>query len=291
MPSFSYEVKSELANVANYRRCCDAAQLNAMFKVGANLNGNKIEFNSNNAMVARKVLKLIRRVYTGAQTEVAVIRNKKFRSRNRYIIRIFKSPLTKNLFKAMESNKFPDEACCQNAYLRGLFLTSGSVNRPESRHYHIEIIVPTEEIAKFIVKNLKKLDFPARSFERQNTFVIYFKEFDMICDFLYIIEAKTAVERFEVAQNLKEVRANVCRLVNCETANLQCAINAAQKQLQDIRTIRAAGQNLDAKLNEVAEARLKFPELNMRELAEKIFVSTSCVKQRMRKIHMIAQSI
>ena len=108
---------------------------------------------------------------------------------------------------------------------------------------------------------------------------------------MYIIEAKTAVERFEIAQNLKEVRANVCRLVNCETANLQCAINAAQKQLKDIRTIKAAGKNLDAKLTEVAEARLKFPELNMRELAEKIFVSTSCVKQRMRKIHMIAQLI
>ena len=288
MPSFAYEVKSELANVLNYKRCCDIAQLNAMLKVGAILNENKIEFNSNNAMVARKVLKLIKKIYQEAQTEVAVIRNKKFRFRNRYIIRIFKSVATESLFKEMQVNRFPVEVCCQNAYLRGLFLTCGSVNRPESSYYHIEISTNSEDIAKFIEKNIKKMGFPARSFERKNMFVVYFKEFDMICDFLYIIEAENAVERFEVAQNIKEVRANVSRLVNCETANLQNAINAAQRQLRDIRIIKATGQELDNKLNEVAEIRLKHPELNMRELAEKIFVSTSCVKQRMHKIHMIA---
>ena len=259
-----------------------------MLKVGAKINGNKIEFNSNNAMVARKVLKLIKRVYQEAKTEVAVVRNKKFRFRNKYIIRIFHSAVSNNLFKEMQTNKFPLEECCQNAYVRGLFLACGSVNRPESKYYHIELVTQSEAIAKFIEKNLKKMDFPARSFERKETFIVYFKEFDMICDFLYVINAKNAVERFEVAQNIKEVRANVCRLVNCETANLQSAINAAQKQLKDIKTIKALGQELDPKLNEVAEIRLQHPELSMRELAEKIFISTSCFKQRMAKIHKIA---
>ena len=287
MPSFAYEVKSELANVINGDRCCDTAQLNAMLKVGAELNGNVIDFVSTNAAVARKVLKLIKIVYENAKTEVAVIRQKKFRIINRYVIRIFPDSQTAPLLNAMKNNKFPIEDHCQNAYLRGLFLACGSVNRPESS-YHLEIFTSSENIAKFIIKNMKRMGFSAKYFERKDKFVVYMKEFDTICDFLYMIKAENAVERFEVAQNVKEVRINVNRIINCETANLQRAINAAQKQLRDIRIIYELGMPLDKRLREVADIRLNNPESTIPELASKLYISTSCFKHRMFEIHLIA---
>ena len=290
MPSFAYEVKSELANIINYSRCCDIAQLNAMLKVSAELIGNRIDFNTTNAAIARKLLKLIKNVYRDAKTEVAVIRNKKFRITNRYVVRIFLDERTLPLFKEMQRNKFPVESCCQNAYIRGLFLACGSVNRPESS-YHLEIFTNLESTAKFIAKNMKRMGFNAKYFERIDKFVVYLKEFDMICDLLYLIGAKGAVERFEVAQNVKEVKINVNRIINCETANLQRSINAAQKQLRDIRIIYELGLPLDERLEEAAKIRLQNPDANLSELASKIFTSVSCLKHRMKKIHLIANPI
>ena len=287
MPSFAYEVKSELVNVLNYSRCCDTAQLNAMLKVGAEINGNRIDFTSTNAAVARKVLKLVKLLYKDVKTEVAVIRNKKFRIINRYVVRIFLDTQNAPLFKAMQTNKFPLEEHCQNAYLRGLFLACGSVNRPESA-YHLEIFTSSEANAKFIMKNMKKLGFSANYFERQDKFIVYMKSFDMICDFLYLIKADNAVERLEVAQNVKEVRINVNRIINCETANLQRSINAAQKQIKDIRIVKELGLPLNDNLKEVADIRLSNPDASIPELANKIFISPSCFKHRMFKIHLMA---
>ena len=287
MPSFAYEVRSELSNISNYRLCCDTAQLNGMLKVGATLEGNRIDFKNTNASVARKLLKLVKKVYPEAKTEVAFIRNKRFRITNQYVVRIFQDSNTTPLFKSMKVNKFPDEDCCKNAYLRGLFLACGTLNRPES-YYHLEIFTTAETTAKFIEKHMKRMGFRAHLFERKDKYVVYLKEFDVICDFLYIINAKNAVERFEVAQNIKEVKANVNRIVNCETANMQRAINAAQKQIRDIRMIDVMGKKLDDKLREVADARLKYPELTISEVAEKIFISASCFKHRMFQIHLIA---
>ena len=287
MPSFAYEVKSELANIHNYSKCCDSSQLNAMLKVGAEIVGNRIDFSTTNAAVARKVLKLIKIVCKDAKTEVAVIRNKKFRVTNHYVIRILSDEKTAPLFKEMQNNKFPVEDHCQNSYMRGLFLACGSVNRPESS-YHLEIFTTSESTAKFITKCMKKMDFRAKYFVRKEKFVVYLKEFDMICDFLYMIGARNAVERFEVAQNVKEVRINVNRIINCETANLQRSINAAQKQIKDIRIINELGLPLDERLKEAADIRLQNPDANFAELASKIYTSVSSLKHRMAEIHLIA---
>ena len=105
MPSFAYEVKSELTNIKNLNECCNTAQLNGMLKVGAELIANRIDFNTNNAAVARNLLKLIKLVCADAKTEVAVIRNKKFRVSNRYVIRILLNENTAPLFKEMKVNK------------------------------------------------------------------------------------------------------------------------------------------------------------------------------------------
>ena len=281
MPSFASDVKSELVNFVNYRKCCDKTQLNAMLKIRATLSENRIDFNSTNAAVTRKVLKLVKAVYSTAKTEVAVIRYKKFHLKNRYIIRIFRDAETQSLFEEMSINKFPDEDCCRNSYLRGLFMSAGTVNRPE-KGYHLEINSNTEEVGKFVKKCLSQSGFGVGLFQRKERFVAYLKTFEDICDFLYLIHA---------ARNLKEVRSQVNRIVNCETANLQRSVNAAQQQIQDIKIICANEKlfkKMDEKMKETAEMRLKFPELNISEIAEKMFLSASGLKYRFKKIHLLA---
>ena len=289
MPSFSYEVKEELLQIKNVNDCCNIAQLNAMLKVGGVINGNRIDFITVHAAIARKVLKLIKFIYSDVKAEVAVVRHKKFWTRNRYVVRIFLDAQTEFLFKSMKNNKFPRSDCCKSSYLRGLFLAAGSVSRPES-HYHFEIFTFSKNIAAFIEKNLQKIDIPVKSFERRDRFVVYLQDYESICDVLYLINAENALERFEIAKNLKEVRINVNRITNCDNANLQKAVDAAQRQLSDIKIIQERGLTLDSVLTETVLARLQNPSSTIPELAEKLFVSPSCLKHRFKKIHDLANS-
>ena len=108
-----------------------------------------------------------------------------------------------------------------------------------------------------------------------------------------MMQAEKSVERFEVARNLKEVRGQVNRLVNCETANLQKAVDAAGRQLADIRRIeRAAGlEGLPDILRETAEARLAHPDASLAELAALLCVSKPGVNHRLRKLHALAERL
>ena len=100
-----------------------------------------------------------------------------------------------------------------------------------------------------------------------------------------MLHADKAVEEFEIARNIKEVRSQVNRLVNCETANLQKAVDAAGRQLHDIEVLLAA---LPERLRETAEARLEEPGVSIVELGEMLGVSKSGVNHRLRKLHALA---
>ena len=105
-----------------------------------------------------------------------------------------------------------------------------------------------------------------------------------------MVEADEAVESFEVARNVKEVREQVNRLVNCETANLQKAVDAAGRQLDIIRRLERNGQleKLPPKVRAAAEARLENPDATLQELADLLGISKSGMNHRMRKLKELA---
>ena len=290
MQSFSYEVKNELIRVVEVKECCLQSELTALLKIGSVIYGNRIEFTNSNAAVARRVLKLVKLIYSGINTEVAVIRTKKLRKINRYVVRIFLSQQTEKLLEDLKSKGFPVSNCCRRAYLRGAFLAGGSINRPESQ-YRVEIAAPTRDKAMLAKKVMRKLNLIASIYERKEKFVVYLKEFESILDFLYLIKAETAVEKFEVARNIKEVRMQVNRLVNCETANLQKMIDSNQRQLEDINIIRSHKIKLNAALESTIDARIKNPDMSISELAPLLFLSKSGLKYRMRRLHEIALKV
>ena len=137
------------------------------------------------------------------------------------------------------------------------------------------------------------MDFPVGFIDRKDDYVVYLKEGDAVMDFLAMIQADEAVEAFEVARNVKEVREQVNRLVNCETANLQKTVDAAGRQLEAIRRLQAADMipRLPKKLRQTAERRLAHPDASLAELADMLGVSKSGMNHRMRKLRELAEEL
>ena len=140
---------------------------------------------------------------------------------------------------------------------------------------------------------LRRLHFPVGLTDRRDAYVVYLKEGDAVMDFLALIGAEEAAEKIEVARNIKEVRAQVNRLVNVETANLQRAVDAAAMQLRSIRALQDAGRlgDLPDDLQETARMRLLHPELSIAELAALVHISKSGMSHRLRKLRALAEEV
>ncbi|MBO6292114.1 MAG: DNA-binding protein WhiA [Selenomonas sp.] len=307
MPSFATEVKNELARLTYEDSCCRTAELAALLRMGSALTFGLhrtfgLNFTTENAAVARKVLQLLKAEGGGIKTEITVSRSKRLKKNNSYTVLVPPAPAVAQLLEHLgflhdESlNMDTDIAilkknCCRIAYLRGAFLGGGSVNKPEAA-YHLELVTGSFALSQLLYQLLRRMDFPVGITDRKDSYIVYLKEGDAVIDFLAMLEAGDAVEAFEVARNVKEVREQVNRLVNCETANLQKAVDAAGRQLAEIQELQARGllEELPKKLREAAEARLANPEASLAELADILGISKSGASHRMRKLKDLAEA-
>lgn len=290
MPSYAQTVKDELARIFDEDENCLRAELAAMLKVGTVLNEGRLEFSTLNAAVARKVIKLLNKFYPAAKREVATIRTKGIAKRLRYFVRIFLTGVVDEFFQKADSPEIVPDDFARVAYLRGAFMATGTINKPESSYY-LEIIFSSESAANFVRQILKDLDFRPSKSLRKNILGLYICEGDAIEDFLGMVGADETLERFQIVRNLKEVRANVNRLVNVETANLNKMIDAAQRQIADIKILLKHNVKLKEDFQQTLEMRLQFPEYSVGELAEKLFVTRQALNYRFKIMHKLAQEI
>lgn len=306
MSSFATEVKNEMARFMPANSCCRTAELAALLRMRATVafglrHTFGLNFTTENAAVARKVLHLLKSESRELATEITVSRSRRLKKNNSYAVQVKPTPQVAGLLEQLgflqdESLNMENDSgilkrnCCRAAYLRGAFQGGGSVNRPEAA-YHLELSTGNYGFAQLLHSLLKRMEFPAGLTDRKDVYVIYLKEGDAIIDFLAMCEAAESVEALEVARNVKEVRSQVNRLVNCETANLQKTVDAAGRQLAVIRAMLAAGllQELAPGLREAAEARLAQPEASLRELAESLGLTKSGLNHRLRKIREIGE--
>ena len=307
MPSFASDVKNALSRTDTERECCQTAELAALLRMGASMvtdgeHGLGLRFEAASAAVARRVIRLLRTMDTGIETSVAMERTPQLRRRT-YIVNITAgeavTPLLTRLgfleagtLRAGTDMELIRKKCCRAAYLRGAFLGGGSVNRPEAS-CHLEITAKSATMGRALHTLLRRLHFPVGLTDRRDTYVVYLKEGDAVMDFLALIGAEEAAEEIEVARNLKEVRAQVNRLVNVETANLQRAVDAAAGQLAAIERLAAAGRlvSLSEDLRETAEMRRAHPEITMAELAALCHISKSGMSHRLRKLCTMAEEV
>ena len=166
-------------------------------------------------------------------------------------------------------NKVSNQEILEKAFVRGSFLGGGSVNNPKN-NYHLEIIFSSEENASIILEILSKYEINFKKIEKKNGQAIYTKDGEQISKFLALIGANTAVLKFEEIRVYREIRNNVNRKVNCETANLNKTVEAAIKQIEDINFLKQIGQfeKMPEQLQEVAELRIKNPEATLSEIGK-----------------------
>ena len=177
------------------------------------------------------------------------------------------------------------------AFLRGIFLGSGSMNNPEKK-YHLELLFSKEETAKQIQQLMQSVSISFKWLERKKGYALYLKEGEEISKFLAFVGATQAVLKFEEIRVLRDMKNQVNRTVNCETANLNKTVEAAVKQLQAIQTLQKKGkwENLPENLKEIGKLRLENPHASLIELGKMLKepIGKSGVNHRMQTILSLA---
>lgn len=288
MTSYAQDVKTELAHVFDDDDNCLRAEFVALMKVGAKKIDGRLEFSTSNAAVARKVITLAKKIFPHIKPEVAAVRLLRLRKNLRYVVRFIMAGELQTFFDELDLNELLKRIRFKIAYLRGAFLAGGSVNRPESS-YLLQISTHSIVESGIIRKQIIQLDFKAGIYQRKKDFVIWFPGADAICDFLCMLGANNVIERFEVARNLKEIRALVNRIVNMETASLQKSVDAAQRQIADIKFLLDKKVPVSQKLRETMELRLENPTCTIVELAAKIPMTREGLLYRFRNIRRLAK--
>lgn len=180
-----------------------------------------------------------------------------------------------------------EDACCRTAFIRGAFLAGGSVTDP-SKRYHLELSTPHRSVAGETLSLLLDMGFYPGESSRKGSALLYFKQSDVIADFLGIIGAPVTSMGILTARVEKEMRNTVTRQINCDSANADKTVAAAQAQLAAIKRYAAAYglDSLPEPLKDAALLRITNPAVSLSDLARLSSppVSKSCLSHRFKKL-------
>ena len=311
--SFSSKIKEELSRQMSPARHCRIAETAAILSLCGRIqiSGDDrygIKIHTENVTVARKCFTLLKKTFN-INTEISIRKNAHLGKNRIYSVcvrdhgdalRVLKATkllsddgeIEENL--SVVGNVVVQNPCCRRAFLRGAFLAAGSVSDPE-KFYHLEIVCAAEPKARQLQSIMATFGMDAKIVIRKRYFVVYIKEGNQIVDMLNVMEAPLALMDFENIRILKEMRGNVNRQVNCETANINKTVSAAMKQIDDIKFIRdtIGFERLPAGLEEIARLRLEKPEATLKELGEELEppVGKSGVNHRLRKLCDLAAAL
>lgn len=182
----------------------------------------------------------------------------------------------------------------EKAFIRGAFLGGGSMNNP-TLNYHLQLLFSLEENKKIASDILESYGIYFKTLQRKNDFVLYTKDGDEISKFLAFINANSSVLKFEEIRVYRDVRNNVNRKVNCETANLNKTVNAAMKQIEDIQFLMKNNilDKLSKPLQEIARLRIENPEASLTELGQMLSspIGKSGVNHRLQALQEKAEQL
>lgn len=275
--SFSAQVKEELSEHIGSSRHCRLAELAALISMTGYMNKNRMQERESQTAI-KKIEKLLNLL--------------KIRIDSEETIQALKLSITDECY--IPSRQMVERSCCKQAYVRGAFLGTGSVTDPR-KGYHFEIVCEHEEQAQLLMDIIKSFGLEPKLVTRKKYHVVYIKDGSMIVDLLNIMGAHISLMNMENIRILKDMRNSVNRRVNCETANINKTVNAAVKQIEDIKYIEKEKglKSLPDNLRLLAELRIDEPELTLKDLGEKLNppIGKSGVNHRLRKLSEIANEL
>lgn len=302
--SFSSEIKTELCKIETKRSCCAAAECYGMWLFSKCFTAKEAAFVTEHAGLARKMLEsaaetagvggvltygMRRRRHNGEPSDTR---------RNVYQISLPDEPARVELLArfghaadepTLRLNRaVMENDCCVAAFLRGAFLTCGTANNP-SKEYRLEFAVPYRNLANGLYTLLCEtaaLESPPALAPRKGGYVVYYKDSEVIENFLTYIGASGAAMQLMQVRMYKEAKNNINRKANFETANMDKTYSASARQVAAIAALSDAGElgKLSEPLRELAQFRLEHPDLTLKELAEQLGVSRSGVNHRLQRL-------
>lgn len=300
--SFSGQIKEELAQVISSPRHCQLAELAALVQFCGHIEEDgSLLVQSENPLVIRKCFTLLKKTF-----KIEAVSKSQMQTQN---YRLFVTG--EDAFRVLEALKICDTAghlmmrhltdpvliknsCCKRAYLRGCYMAVGSMSDPY-KSYHLELVCGLQAQAEQLLKILHDFSLDAKMIIRKKYHVVYMKEGENIADFLNITEAHKALMEFENTRIYKGMRNMVNRKVNCEAANITKTVNAATRQVEDIRLIREKMglEGLPDPLRQMAYVRLENPQASLGELGKLLDppVGKSGVNHRLRKLGELAKEL
>lgn len=310
--SFSLKVKNEICRTTEVSKDEVAAQLSAIMKASGTLGfgfNRAVTFKvvTENPAIARWVFRVLKD-YFDIHSKLLVKKSNSLKKNNIYMVLIPEEADVRGLLQYLGIIKKDDyfninygipmdilkDEECKRAYIRGAFLGGGSISNPE-KTYHLEFVTHDLEYANELSKLINSYKLNSKVIQRKNSFVIYVKEGEQIVDLLNIIGAHSALLELENIRIMKEMRNNVNRIVNCETANLSKTVNAAVRQVESINLIQSeiGLDRLPNNLKEVARLRLEYPDESLKELGAMLNppVGKSGINHRLRRIEKIADEL
>ena len=302
--SFTSNVKNEISK----KEINEANQIEQISELSAIVSNSSqildtIKISTENASVARRIYNLEKNIYK----MIPKITVRKGYNYNKSYIYIIELKYDISLFLntvGLNKNNIPEEYIIDDdnltrSYLRGLFLSCGSINDPKKSRYHLEFIVQTKEYAEFISNILNQYLLNSKYLKRDNRYMVYIKEAEKIGDFLRIINANQAVLYYEDIRIYRDHKNMTNRLNNCEQANVDKIIETATNQINEINLIKEKKlfDLLSEKDRIAADYRIKYPESSLQELAEIISIETnsaltkSGLHHRFNRIKSLANKI
>lgn len=310
--SFSGKTKNELVRVSSSQKRCNIAELSGIIRMSGTIKLKgfqklNLEIATENAAIARKVFKLLKSNFN-IHTQIMVKKNKNLKKNNSYILSVTSEMGASTLLKDLDilnegnnliiNNDIPSSIMEDNklkkSYIRGAFLGGGSVSDPE-KTYHLEFVTNKELYSISLSNLINSLGFNSKIVMRKSNYVIYLKESEQISDLLNIMGAHKALLDLENVRIVKQMRNNVNRIVNCETANLSKTVNAAIRQIHNIEYIKntIGLESLPKNLKEIAYMRIQYQDLSLKELGEILNppIGKSGVNHRLRKLEKLAEDL
>ena len=304
--SFAEEVKNELCRYEEGNAKSEMVEISSLLRVGSSFvigaHGSVgLRLSTTNSAVARRALALIKKNF-GVNPSVVVRKGLNLRKKNLYTLTMEPSLKTKAVLEGLRL--WPMDAVIpktwlqewehKRAFLRGAFLVGGSVNKPQS-DYHLEFSTTNEVFAGRLMEVLKSFKLSAKLTERKDMYLIYLKSGDDVTSCLQIMGSSLAMLAFEEVRVMKEVRNQVNRKVNCETANLHKTVEAAIRQVQAIQVIQntIGLSSLSEKLEDAAKLRLENPDASVQELLEigGEAITKSGLNHRLKRLVQIAEEM
>ena len=234
--SFTTEIKNEIAKT-DLTRSEAISELAGFVRNNASIVDNKLFLTTENPSIAKSLLKLFKEIYD-IKLEIETTKNTNLSKKTLYLLKIDKKVdfILQALNYYDENNKYlgrPNEYLVGSeeeirSYIRGVFLSQGSVNDPKTSRYHMELLIDEPEEAIFVQKLVNTFDMNAKLLNRDKGYMVYLKEAEKISDFLKLIHAYQAVMYYE---NIRAYRENINktnRLNNCEQANMDKIIEISK---------------------------------------------------------------